>query len=187
MDTVNAILQRRSVREFLPDTVPGELLYRLVEHSRLYASGGNLQPVRFAIVSKEPVRSEIFGCLRWAMYLPDYRVSSPPPAYIILLRDDSVSKSCQFDIGAAATTLMLLAKSEGLDTCCLKSFSGDVLKRALSSDDALVPELVIAVGYTKQENSITPYIDSPKYALDEKENFVVPKRSTEDVLIYTDL
>lgn len=187
METANAILQRRSVREFLPDAVPGALLYRLVDHSRLYASGGNLQPVRFAIVSQEPASRQIFDCLRWAMYLPDYQVSTQPPAFIILLRDSTVSKSCQFDIGAAATTLMLLAKANGLDTCCLQSFSSKVLTQALSLDEALVPELVIAVGYAKQENRTEPYTGSAKYRLDEKGNFVVPKRATEDVLVYTDL
>lgn len=40
----NAVLSRRSVRAFLPDPVPHEVLQRVLETARWAPSGGNLQP-----------------------------------------------------------------------------------------------------------------------------------------------
>ena len=42
------------------------------------------------------------------MYLPEYSIGSDerPAAYIILLRDERISKGCGYDIGAASTMVM---------------------------------------------------------------------------------
>jgi len=189
MQVENAVQNRRSIRKFQDKPIPGDVLTRLVELGRLYASGGNFQPVRFAIVSKAPALQQIFRTLRWAMYLPDYEVTETdqPQAYIVLLRDGDVSKKCDFDIGAAATTIMLLAQEQGIDSCCLASFSASEVEKTLGVKDNLFAELVIALGYGAHSSSIAPYTDTQKYHLDSDGNFVVPKRAVEDILVYTDI
>ncbi len=189
MQVENAVQNRRSIRKFQNKPIPGDVLKRLVELGRLYASGGNFQPVRFAIVSKSPALEEIFRTLRWAMYLPDYEVTEAdqPQAYIVLLRDTEVSKKCDFDIGAAATTVMLLAQEQGIDSCCLASFSAKDVEKILNVQENLAAELVIALGYGAHSSSIAPYENTQKYHLDSDGNFVVPKRVVEDLLVYTDV
>lgn len=189
MNISTAIEARRSVRSFLPTAVPDSVLKKLVEQGRLYASGGNLQPVRFAIVSKPEMCAQVFRLLHWAMYLPEYQVTDQmqPTAYILLFRDSAISKNCSFDIGAAATTIMLSAKEQGLDTCCIGSFQRAAVSALLSLEDRFVPELVMAVGYSAQSNYTEPYADTPKYHLDEHGNFVVPKYTSQQVLVYTDV
>lgn len=189
MQVENAVQNRRSIRKFQNKPIPCEVLNRIVELGRLYASGGNFQPVRFAIVSKAPALQEIFHTLRWAMYLPDYAVTEDdqPQAYIVLLRDNEVSKKCDFDIGAAATTIMLLAQEQGIGSCCLASFSASEVEKILRVKDNLSAELVIALGYGAHSSRIEPYTDTQKYHLDDNGNFVVPKRTIEDILVYTDI
>jgi nitroreductase len=46
MDVAEAVRRRRSVRAFLPDPVPGEVVRALVEAAGRAPSGGNLQPWR---------------------------------------------------------------------------------------------------------------------------------------------
>ena len=66
MEVRNAILRRRSIRRFTQQPVSPEMLTELVSLARLYASGANLQPIRFLGITEEPLRSKVFSLLRWA-------------------------------------------------------------------------------------------------------------------------
>jgi nitroreductase len=46
MDVIDAVIARRSVRQFTPQEVPDEVLHSLVEDAARAPSGGNLQPWR---------------------------------------------------------------------------------------------------------------------------------------------
>ena len=188
MQTFDAMLLRRSIRKFRPEPVSGDCLNKIVEISRLYPSGGNLQPVRFAIVSQPPLTDELFADLRWAMYLPDFTIESDerPTAYIVLLRDCSVSKKCDYDIGAASTSVMLAAADQGLGSCPIGNFTAVKVSKLLNLPKNLYPELVIALGYPAHESRVVPMKDSVRYTRNENGDFLVPKRSIEEVLVFTD-
>ena len=186
MNTFDAMHLRRSIRKFRPDPVSAACLREIVEVSRLYPSGGNLQPIRFAVVTEQPLADAIFADLRWAMYLPDYKIAENerPTAYIILLRDDSIRQKCDYDVGAASTMVMLAAVEKGLSTCPIGNFNASKLTELLNLPDNLQPELVIAMGYPAQESHIVPMEDTFRYTQDDTGNFLVPKRNTEDVLVF---
>lgn len=188
MHTFDAMLQRRSIRKFRPEPIPADCLKEIVEISRLYPSGGNLQPVRFAIVSSPALCDWIFTDLRWAMYLPDYTIAEEerPAAYIVLLRDETVKKKCDYDIGAASTMVMLAAADKGLASCPIGNFHAGRLSALLNLPESIKPELVIALGYPAQESRVVPLEDSIRYTQDADGNFLVPKWNTEDVLAFTD-
>ena len=98
------------------------LLRELVDLARLHASGGNLQPLRYAIVSKQPLVKEMFDCFGWAMYLPDFVISENqrPQAYILLLSDAKARRECPFDAGAAATTIMTVRRATTNAALCIR-------------------------------------------------------------------
>lgn len=189
MDIQSAIRKRRTIRRFQSRPVSADILNTLVELSRLYASGGNQQPIRFGIVSQKPMVDEVFRQLAWAMYLPEFEIlpEQQPPAYIVLLRDNRVKHSCQFDVGAAATTLMLAAEGFGLSTCCLGSFQAGQLQQLMGLASCYHPELVIAVGYADQKSDIVDFKNSVCYYQDISGELRVPKYSAEEVLIYSDV
>ncbi len=54
-----AIQARRSIRRYVSDDVPDELIGQILEAARLAPSGGNTQPWRFIVVRDEKVRKEI--------------------------------------------------------------------------------------------------------------------------------
>lgn len=186
MQTFDAMCQRRSIRKFRPEPVAISVLKEIVEVSRLYPSGGNLQPVRFAIVTREDLRDAIFAGLKWAMYLPDYIIADTeqPTAYIILLRDDTIKKKCDYDIGAASTMVMLGAVEKGLASCPIGNFSATQISALLNLPENLHPELVLALGYPAQESCVTPMANTVHYAQDEQGDFLVPKWSTEEVTAF---
>ncbi len=53
MDVIDAVIARRSVRQFTPQAVPDEVLRGLVEDAARAPSGGNLQPWRIYVVNGE--------------------------------------------------------------------------------------------------------------------------------------
>jgi nitroreductase len=57
--TKDAIEQRRSIRKFKPDSIPGEHILALLEAARLAPSGSNAQPWRFKIVTDEATRVKL--------------------------------------------------------------------------------------------------------------------------------
>ena len=186
MNTMDALNIRRSIRKFRPEPVSAACLKEMVQVARLYPSGGNLQPIRFGMITKKELTDAVFADLGWAMYLPDYKIADDerPTAYIVLLRDETVSKKCDYDVGAASTMVMIAAVEKGLATCPLANFSGSRLSALLSLPKHLHPELVIAVGHPAQESFIVPMEDSVRYTQDKNGNFLVPKRSTEEVLVF---
>jgi len=184
MDIQTAITQRRSIRRFQPIPIEKEVISKLVDLSRLYASGANLQPIRYIVVNSQPLLDKIFDNLRWAAYLPGFEIQydQRPMAYVVLTCTPQAKKNSQFDVGAAATTLMLAAEGEGLATCCLASFGTKELKQILELDEMTEPALVIALGYPAQKSRAVDLSDDVRYYEDADSSLCVPKRKLEDVL-----
>ena len=188
MTVEEAIYHRRSIRKFDQRPVDKSDLLRLVMLARLAASGGNRQPLRFAVVTDPSKVAALSRQLHWAMYLSDFKMTTEdlPPAYIVLLREECVCSQCQYEVGAASTTIFLAAEERGLSTCALGSFSAECLRELLDLPSLLLPELVIAVGYGAHKSRIVPYVDTVKYRQEEDGNFCVPKYSLSEVLVYED-
>ena len=188
MNTFEAMKNRRSIRKFRPEPVSAHVLQEIVDIARLYPSGGNLQPLRFALLSTKEHTDALFADLRWAMYLPDYTIgqSEKPTAYIVILRDETIKKHCDYDVGAASTMVMLAATDQGLATCAIGNFHAGRLSALLQLPETIKPELVIALGYPALESRVVPMADSIRYTQDEQGNFLVPKWNTEDILVFSD-
>ena len=185
MDIKEAIVNRRSVRSFCDEYISSEILKEICKTSRLYASAANLQPIRFSIINDRLRCKEVFRHIHLAGYIWDYKVlpQNEPPAYILLSTELKVSKNPQFDAGAAATNIMLLAKEYGMDTCCIGNFSKEDIATILEIDlETYRPMYLIAIGKSTQKNEIISMSDTVKYTLEEG-RFLVPKRDWENIFI----
>ena len=181
MDINTAITQRRTIRRFLRKPIEKHVLLDIIGLSRLYASGGNLQPIRYVLATGQERLDSIFDTLRWAAYLPDFKIEyeERPMAYIVLT---SNKKNCQFDVGAAATTLMLAAEGFGLGTCCLASFNREEVKKILPLPQEQEPLLVMALGYPAQKSRIVDFSGDVKYYEDVDGCLRVPKHTLDEIL-----
>ena len=186
MNTFDAMKNRRSIRKFRPEPVSAACLREIIEVSRLYPSGGNLQPIRFALITSKDLTDAIFADLRWAMYLPDYEIAEDerPTAYIVLLRDDNIRKKCDYDVGAASTMVMLAAVEKGLATCPIGNYNATNLSALLKLPENFYPELVLAVGYPAQESHVVPMEDTIRYTQDKDGTFLVPKWNAEEIIMF---
>ena len=125
MDVMQAIMTRRTIRKFIQEEIPAPMLRDLVDAARLAAHGGNVQPLRYVIVTKNPLREQVFETTKWAACIPDGtpKEGERPMAYIIIYADETIKKECMVDAGAAVTNIMLAAHEMGIGSCWIGSLN----------------------------------------------------------------
>ena len=98
MDVGEAVVRRRSIRQFLPDPVPGEVVRSLIVDAARAPSGGNLQPWRVHAVAGEPL--ERFRAIIKAKMADNPR--GEPPEYAVYPKDLwEPHRSSRFAVGEA--------------------------------------------------------------------------------------
>lgn len=160
----------------------------LVDLARLSPSGGNLQPMKYALVYTPETNAKVYDTLRWAAYFKDWEgpaENERPTGYIILLRDGALSKQLTWDDGIFIQSIYLGATEMGLGGCMIGNLEKNKLKEVLSIGDEYDISLVIALGYPK-ENVILGNMGEDgdvKYWRDERGIHYVPKRKLKDLIV----
>ncbi len=182
------VKKSRTYRRFYEEKeIPRLALLKMVDNARLIPSAQNLQPLKYYIVEYEQ-RNIVFPHLKWAGYLADWdgpAEGERPSAYIVILSDQKISKNVKYDHGIAAQTIILGAVSKEMGGCIIGSIDKDGLSAALDIPEDLTIELVIALGFPK-ENVIITEIENGgdiKYYRDSEGNHYVPKRKLADIII----
>ncbi|NLS44673.1 MAG: nitroreductase family protein [Firmicutes bacterium] len=157
MGVMGVIKERRSVRAFKTDKVPDDILLELVEAGTWAPSASNIQAWYFIVVNDQHVLEQT------AAFSPG--LLGNPPALIVACSDKQLAfenggeigerELCLMDLCMASQNIMLLATEKGLGTCPIKSFNGPALSKILRLPDHISPELVISIGYPKN-NPPTP-------------------------------
>lgn len=187
MDALTVLKTRRSIRRFTQEPIAPEKLAQIMECARFYPTAANLQPLKFALLTDGRAK-EALAHLRWAGYLPGYRMEEGdlPTALILILGDKSIVKDHQFSAGAAANQIMLAAHSLDVATCCLgmsDKTRGIVLEMLNLNPDRFDAICFVALGNSIQTSVAVDLEESCKYWLDENENFLVPKRTVDEIFL----
>jgi nitroreductase len=156
MDVLPEILNRRSVRSFLPEPIEKDAIERILEAGRLAPSAKNRQEWRFVVVQKKDVKEKIkeaaFGqeCVGQAAAIVavcttniDYRMPNGQLAY-------------PMDLAFAASFMMLQAVHEGLATCCMTTFDEQEVREILTAPFSMRVVLLLLVGRAESEPEPTP-------------------------------
>lgn len=182
------IMRRRSVRKYAPKAVPRDVLLKCVDAARLSPCGSNRQPLKFLIVTDEPLLRRVFPTTSWAGWLPDYFPTEDemPRAYIVILLDKTIRDDVGHDAGIAAMSISMVASDEGLGSCIL---GGGVDREALREVLALPPNvaiaLVVALGYAAEQQVVDEVkAGDIRYWLDADGVLHVPKRRREEVVMW---
>lgn len=145
----------RSVRRFdEKQTISEETLLSLVALTRYCASGRNMQPLRYRLISTKEDCDKIFPLLTWAGYLPEWdgpEAGERPVAYLVQCLDTTYGKDCLCDDGLQLQALTLGARALGIGGCIIKAFNAPKLAETLSLPDNMQPRYVLALGYPVEE------------------------------------
>lgn len=179
----------RSIRRFDHSRPIGDdTLRKLVDLTRYCASGRNLQPLRYRIVSTEAECEAIYPLLAWAGYYKDWDGPAPaerPTAYLVQCLDTQLTNNCLCDDGLQLQAITLGATALGIGGCIIKSFRKKELTERLHLPSNLEPLYVLALGYPSETARIVPLpADGDiRYFRDSSDIQSVPKRPLPDLLI----
>lgn len=142
------VIHNRSYRRFKQTPRPEPaILQSLIATARLTASGGNLQPIRYRLVSNPTECNAVFPLTRWAGLLRDWNPTpaESPTAYIMILADKKITQP-HTDAGIAMQTILLAAAELGWGGCMLGSIDRPRLRTLLNIPDTLEILYAIALG-----------------------------------------
>lgn len=187
MSVYNLIQKRRTIRRFLPQQIPYEILQKIVDAGRIAPSASNLQPLEFVVVDEPELVAKVFAQTKWAGYLPPEIGPPPegqrPTAFVVILHNRKKSAAtAEHDAGAAIENMILVALEKGIGSCWIGTVARQKVKGILSIPKHCHIDSVLALGYPNEEPVMVEIQGSVKYWRDEKGVQHVPKRVLRDIL-----
>ena len=181
-------MRNRSYRRFDESyRISEDDLREIVELCRYTASGRNLQPMKYRIVTSREECDEIFPLLKWAGYLSDWdgpEAGERPAAYLIQCLDTELTRQPLCDDGIQLEAVTLGAVSKGLGCCIIKSFNKQEVEKRLGLSASMEAIYVIALGKPVEKVRIEDMEGGEiKYWRDSSHIHHVPKRSLEEILV----
>ena len=168
METMRALLERRSVKKYKPDMVPENVLNEILVAGTYAANGmGKQSPIILAVTKKE-IRDRL-SRMNAAVMGRDIDPFYGAPVVLVVLADRSVPTHV-YDGSLVMGNLMLAAHDKGLGACWIHR-----AKETFDSPEgkAILKELGIEGAYEGIGNCVLGYPDGPaKPAAPRKENYI---------------
>lgn len=186
------LIQDRSIRRFDNSIrISEETLSELVSLTRYCASGRNLQPLKYRIVSSGEECERVYPYLKWAGYLSDWDGPEPterPVAYLVQCLDTRLTTSLLCDDGIQLQAITLGATAKGLGCCIIKSFNVVEISKCLDLPPYFKPLYILALGVPVEKVEIeTPEESSDvadiRYYRTPDQVHHVPKRPSSELVI----
>jgi len=111
METMDAILTRRSIRKYLPEPVSRDMVKNILKAGMSAPSAGDEQPWHFIIIDRRDLLEKISEMHPYAKMLKN------TPAVLLICADPNVPKFKDFwvqDCSAASENMLLAAHAQGL-------------------------------------------------------------------------
>jgi nitroreductase len=157
MDVFEAILKRRSVRNFEKREIPKEKIEKLKEALIWAPSAGNLQARKFYFVFNEEIKKKL------AKAALNQNFIAKAPLVIVGCcdlekiswygeRGKNLYTIC--DVSAAIENLLLMATAEGLGACWVGAFDESEVSKILNLPKNERPIVIVPIGFSKEIPSL---------------------------------
>jgi nitroreductase len=161
MDALEAIKKRRTVREYTGEAIPQENLEKIVDAGRLAATGSNMQPWDFIIVTEKEMIEQLKVAAEWM---------EKAGAIIAVVMDPS-SRWWVEDGAAAVENILIASTALGYGSCWLEGYTlprEEQFKKLLNVPDdkrllTLVPIGVPVEWPTKEKKALDDVLHWEKY------------------------
>lgn len=161
METIDAIMQRRSIRKYKKGSIPEEDLKKILECGRQAPSAANRQPWRFIVVRDSDLKQKVAQACSGQMWLAD--------ADVILAGVGIPEISSEWypvDVAIAMQNMILSATDLGYGTCWIGAFDQEKVKAVLNLPESETVVALTPIGVPDQE-------PGPK-----------PRRATEELFVW---
>jgi nitroreductase len=183
------VLRNRSFRRFDQNKrIPCETLVALVDLARRTASGGNRQPLKYAVLHTPEQCARMFPHTRWAGALKGWggpAEGERPAAYVLVFCDTRILKDPGCDHGIAAQTLLLSAAAQGYGGCMVGSIDRPKIRAEFGIPAHLDLPLLVALGVPAEKVVLEEARvgGDVTYYRDAQSVHHVPKRTMAEVLV----
>ena len=159
MELKEAIIKRRSVRDFLGRDIEDSIIMDILEYANLAPSAGNLQARDFIVVRDRETRERLM-----VSALDQEFVSEAPVDIVVCANLKRISPYgergrnlyCIQDASASIEHILLLAQEYGLATCWVGAFDERDVSEILNLPRWVRPVAIIPIGYPKHIPKPTP-------------------------------
>lgn len=163
MDTIMAIMRRRSVRKYQPSPVPAEDLKMVLEAGRQAPSGGNSQPWHFVVVRGDEQRRRLAEACSGQVWMAD------AGAIIVGLGRPSANEDgYSVDVAIAMENMVIAATGLGYGTCWIGDFKEAQVKEVLGIPDDLPIVALTPVGVPAEQPDARPRMAITDFASAER-------------------
>jgi len=149
MDTLEAIMGRRSVRKFKDREISEDMIDRILTASIWAPSGMNNQPWRFAVIKDRILKSEIAGLSKNSDILRN------APVIIPVFMDTAVAYDSMKDsqtMGACIQNMLLAIHDIGLAGVWIGEIHNDEVRKLCQAPVEYDLVAIIALGYGDEVN-----------------------------------
>lgn len=154
METMDAILTRRSIRKYLPEPVSRDMVKNILKAGMSAPSAGDEQPWHFIIIDRRDLLEKISEMHPYAKMLKN------APAVLLICADPNVPKFKDFwvqDCSAASENMLLAAHAQGLGAVWIGIYPAENLvtgiRELFNIPEHMVPFSAIAIGHPAEEKS----------------------------------
>jgi len=154
METMDAILTRRSIRKYLSEPVNRDVIENVLKAGMSAPSAGDEQPWHFVIIDQHGLLEKISEIHPYAKMLKG------TPAAVLVCGDQKVPKFKDFwiqDCSAASENMLLAAHDLGLGAVWIGIYPAErpirELRSLLNIPEHIAPFSIIAMGYPVEEKS----------------------------------
>jgi len=152
METMDAILTRRSIRKYLPEPVSREMIEDILKAGMSAPSAGDEQPWHFIIIDRRDLLEKISEMHPYAKMLKN------APAALLICADLNTPKFRDFwvqDCSAASENMLLAAHALGLGAVWIGVYPAEKLVNGIRElfevPEHVIPFSAIAIGHPAEE------------------------------------
>ena len=172
MEVYEAMKKRGSVRKYLEDPVPQEVLNRVLEAACSAPSWKNMQCWRFIVVSDPEIKKSLSDSLHSGN--PAAKAVATAPLTIVACGDPEASgredgkEYYLLDTGIAMQQLQLAAYAEGLGTCWVAWFDEEKARAACNIPENYRVVAITPLGKPAKESNKPPRMAPGEVSFREK-------------------
>jgi len=162
MDTIRAIMQRRSIRKYQPESISEDDLETILEAGRQAPSGGNSQPWHFVVVRGEELKRRLAEACSGQIWMAD------AGAIIAGLGKPSENEQgYAVDVAIAMENMIIAAAALGYGTCWIGDFKEAQVREVLRIPDDVPIVALTPVGRPAEEPDARPRMPMAEFASGE--------------------
>ncbi len=155
MEFFDVVKRRRSIRAFLPRSVPEDKLRAILEAAITGPSAGNFQSFEIFVIRDKRRRETLARASKEQLFI------ASAPVILVFAKHPALSAerygkradalySIQ-DASIACTLALLAAASEGLACCWIGAFEPEEIRKIIGASRGVVPVAMLPIGYAAEK------------------------------------